>query len=191
VQRFGGPGEVANRVMVEAGIASGREPSEIVELHSYVGRFLKLKGTSLGAEDEEPFPMRLLHFRRTFVEKMFAIRSKVELLKRDKQALGSYARHYYDLYQLSLHPEVEAMLRSEEYGVIKADYDEIGRTHFPKSYFCPEGMSFAHSDALYPSAELSAAIGQEYEAQCKMLCYGSYPSWADVQARFVGMRQLL
>ncbi|MSV29013.1 MAG: hypothetical protein EXQ52_09755 [Bryobacterales bacterium] len=27
--------------------------------------------------------MRLLHFRRTFVEKMFAIHGKVELLKRD------------------------------------------------------------------------------------------------------------
>ena len=37
-QRFGGPGEVANRVLVEAGTASGREPSEVVELRSYVER---------------------------------------------------------------------------------------------------------------------------------------------------------
>ncbi len=29
---------------------------------------------------------------------MFAIHSKVELFKRDKKALGSYARHYYDLF---------------------------------------------------------------------------------------------
>jgi hypothetical protein len=63
--------------------------------------------------------MRLLHFRRTFVEKMFAIHGKVELLKRDGRALGSYARHYYDLYCLAARDEVIAMLKSAEYAAIK------------------------------------------------------------------------
>ena len=75
-QRFGGPGEVANRVLLEAGTASGREPTAVVELSSYIGQFLKSKGLSLGAEDEGSFSLRLLHFRRTFVEKMFAIHAK-------------------------------------------------------------------------------------------------------------------
>jgi len=190
-QRFGGPGEVANRVLVEAGTASGREPSEVVELRSYVSAFLSEQGKSLGTEDESPFSMRLLHFRRTFVEKMFAIHSKVELLKRNRQPLGSYARHYYDLFQLSRLPEVDAMLRSEEYGAIKADYDQISKTHFPASYFFPEGMRFAGSDALFPPSELAATIGAEYEGQCKMLCYGPYPTWAEVQACFLELRDLL
>lgn len=34
-QRFGGPGAVVNRVLIEAGTASGREPIIVVELHSY------------------------------------------------------------------------------------------------------------------------------------------------------------
>ncbi len=190
-QRFGGPGEVANRVLLEAGTASGREPSTIVELRSYLGQYLDEKKQSLGAEDEAPFSLRLLHFRRTFVEKMFAIHGKVELLKRDKQPLGSYARHYYDLFQLSGNPEVGTMLRSEEYAAIKTDYDNISRAHFPRSYFVPEGMSFAHSDALFPPPELGLIIGREYEAQCRMLCYGDYPSWADAQARFLEIRGLL
>jgi len=149
-QRFGGPGEVANRVLLEAGTASGREPSAIVELHSYLGKYLEETKQSLDVEDEGPFSLRLLHFRRTFVEKMFAIHGKVELLKRDKQSLGSYARHYYDLYQLSGHAEVGTMLRSAEYIAIKTDYDQISRAHFPRSYFFPERMSFARSDALFP-----------------------------------------
>jgi predicted nucleotidyltransferase component of viral defense system len=190
-QRFGGPGEVANRVLVEAGTASGREPSAVVELRSYVSDFLREKATSLGTEDEGPFSMRLLHFRRTFVEKMFAIHSKVELLRRNKQPLGSYARHYYDLFQLSRFPEVDAMLRSEEYGAIKADYDEISKTHFSASYFFPEDMRFANSDALFPPSELSATIGAEYESQCKILCYGPYPTWAEIQARFRELQNLL
>ncbi len=66
-QLNGGPGEVANRILLEAGAASGRQPTEVVELQSYLGMFLKESNVSFGAEDEGPFPMRLLHFRRTFV----------------------------------------------------------------------------------------------------------------------------
>lgn len=50
-QRFGGVGEVANRVLVEAGTASGRQPTVTVELSSLVGAFLEAKGASLGADD--------------------------------------------------------------------------------------------------------------------------------------------
>ena len=190
-QRFGGPGEVANRVLVEAGAASGREPAITVELRSYLGQFLQDTGLSLGAEDQASFPMRLLHFRRTFVEKMFAIHGKVELLKRDGQALGTYARHYYDLFQLAAQAEVIVMLKSSEYAAIKADYDQISRTHFPRSYFYPDGMSFSRSDALFPPADLAAVIGAEYETQCRMLCYGPYPPWVEIQARLLELRELL
>lgn len=190
-QLFGGPGEVANRVLLEAATASGREPTTVVLLRSYLGQFLEETNASLGAEDEGPFSLLLLHFRRTFVEKMFAIHSKVELLKRDKMPLGTYARHYYDLFQLSSESEVIAMLKSEEYAAIKKDYDEISRTHFPKSYFFPEGMKFAKSDALFPTGDLAKAISAEYEAQCKLLCYGPHPSWEQVHARLMEIRDLL
>ncbi len=190
-QRFGGPGEVAGHVLVESGTASGRQPTATVELRSYLGAFLTERGVSLGAEDEGGFTMLLLHFRRTFVEKLFAIHSKVELLKRDGRAIGSYARHYYDLYQLAGRPEVIAMLSSDEYGTIKADYDAISRDHFPRSYFAPENMSFSGSDALFPSEGLEANISAEYEAQCRQLCLGPYPSWRDVQARFADLKIFL
>jgi hypothetical protein len=42
-----------------------------------------LKGAGL-------FPMRLLHFRPTFVEKLFAIHAKVEMFKRDGRPIGAY-----------------------------------------------------------------------------------------------------
>jgi hypothetical protein len=190
-QRFGGPGEVANRVLLEAGTASGREPTSVIKLRSYLGQFLEETKISLGADDEGPFSLRLLHFRRTFVEKMFAIHGKVQLLKRDKTPLGTYARHYYDLFQLAGQAEVIAMLKSGEYGAMKKDYDEISRTHFEKSYFYPEGMSFAKSDALFPPSELAKTISAEYETQGKLLCYGPYPSWEEIQAKFKEIRDLL
>jgi hypothetical protein len=122
---------------------------------------------------------------------MFAIHGKVEILKRDKTPLGTYARHYYDLFQLAQQAEVIAMLKSDEYVAIKTDYDAISREYFARSYFHPEGMSFAKSDALFPAADLSKIISVEYEAQCKLLCYGPYPSWEKVQARLRKIRDLL
>jgi hypothetical protein len=190
-QRFAGTGEIRNRVFVEAGTASGREPTERIRLQSYVGQFLHETGVSLGADDEGHFEMRLLHFRRTFVEKMFAIHSKVEALKRDGRAIGGYARHYYDLYCLAERAEVAAMLGSEEYSTIKADYDSISREHFERSYVPPPGMSFATSDALFPPAELAAVLAAEFEQQCRVLCFGPFPTWDEVQARLLAIRGLL
>lgn len=210
VQRFGGTGDVPNRVFVEAGTAGGREPTDRVRIQSYVGQFLQETGVSLGADDEGPFEMRLLHFRRTFVEKMFAMHAKIDQFKQTGQgshsrtlrraapstlgrggAIGGYARHYYDLYCLAERPEVLAMLRSDEYGTIKADYDRISRAHFPKSYVAPPDMSFANSDALFPPTELRAAIAAGFEAHCRVLCFGPFPTWDQVQARMEEIRDLL
>ncbi len=190
-QRFSSPADLVGRVLLESGTASGREPTAERHLYSYLGEFLADTGQTLGAEDEGPFPMRLLHFRRTFVEKMFAIHGKIELLKRERRPIGGYARHYYDLYQLAGEPEVRAMLESPEYGAIKTDYDAISREHFSRDYAHPEGMSFARSDALFPPEELGRTIAREYERQCGILCFGAYPAWADVQARFIVLRDLL
>jgi len=191
VQKFSGVGDIRNRVFVEAGTASGREPTEQVLLQSYVGQFLAETGVSLGAEDEGSFEMRLLHFRRTFVEKMFAIHGKVEAFKSEGREIGGYARHYYDLYCLANRPEVLAMLRSDEYAAIKADYDRISREFFEKSYVPPPGMSFAKSDALFPHGDLRKAIAGGFEAQCRILCFGPFPSWNEVQARLEAVRPLL
>lgn len=191
IQRFAVAGEIRNRVFVEAGTASGREPTERVQLQSYIGQFLRATGVSLGAEDEGPFTMRLLHFRRTFVEKMFAIHAKVEAFKREGKEIGGYARHYYDLYCLAERAEVRAMRRDAEYGTIKEDYDRINRTHFVRSYVPPPDMTFARSDALFPSDELRAILAVEFEKQCQALCFGPYPSWDAVQARMEEIRGLL
>ena len=188
---FSAPGEVAPRVLLESGIASGREPTVLIELHSFLGKFLWETGNSLNASDETPFTMRLLHFRRTFVEKLFAIHKRIELLKRDGLAIGSQARHYYDLFHLAGRNEVKHMLRSEEYAKIKIDYDQISRKYFPDYYCYPEGMVFAKSDAIFPTPELSRIVEPEYEEQCNLLCYSPYPSWAEVLARFNELRDLL
>lgn len=139
-QRVGGVGEVAGTVLLESGIARGREPTETVPLRSFLSEFLADTGATLGAENEAPFTMRLLHFRRTFVEKLFAIHKKVELLKRDGVPVGPHARHYYDLYQLASREEVTAMLHTDEYAAIKNDYERVTTEFSPRALFLPGGQ---------------------------------------------------
>ncbi len=62
---------------------------------------------------------------------------------------------------------------------------------FEKSYMPPPDMSFAKSDALFPAGELSTAITPGFEAQCQVLCFGSFLSCDEVQARFEDIREML
>ncbi len=144
---------------------------------------------SLDAEDESPFSLPLLHFRRTFVEKLFAIHAKVEIFKETGEPIGGYARHYYDLWCLAQQPEVRAMLRSSEYADIKADYECVSLEAFPRGYRCPTDMSFANSDALFPSSDIASALSSAYTRQCQVLCYDHYPSWDGFLAAFRELRQ--
>jgi hypothetical protein len=126
--------------------------------------------------------MRLLHFRRTFVEKMFAIHAKIEAFKQAGTPIGGYARHYYDLFCLAERREVLAMLQSEEYADIKADCHWISLAHFSKSYVPPPEMTLARSDALFPPPELEGMIADEYMKQCRVLCFGPFPPWDNVKS---------
>ena len=191
VQQFASSGDIRNRVLLEVGTASGKEPTESVKLQSYVGKFLNETGISLGAEDEGCFEMRLLHFRRTFVEKLFAIHSKVEKFKQTGIGIGGYARHYYDLYCLAERQEVLAMLRSNEYETIKIDYDRVSQKHFEADYVAPPDMNFSKSEAIFPKGNIETALTAEFEKQCRILCFGEFPTWRQVQQRFMEIQKLL
>lgn len=191
VQRFASTGDIRNRVLVEVGTASGREPTECIKLQSYVGKFLHETGMSLGASDEGSFEMRLLHFRRTFVEKLFAIHSKVEKFKQNGIGIGGYARHYYDLFCLAERQEVLEMLSTSEYETIKIDYERVSRKHFEVDYVAPPDMSFAKSEALFPTGNLERSLATEFEKQCRILCFGEFPTWPQVQKRFMDIHDLL
>jgi len=190
-QRIGNYEGITNTILLEVGTASGKQPTETIKLQSYLSQFLNEANYNLGCDDQRSFPMTLLHFRRTFVEKMFAIHSKVETYKTQNIPIGKYARHYYDLFQLSQQSETIKMLESDEYQAIKDDYDRISRTHFGRDYLTPNQMKFCNSDALFPTSDLKKVLGDEYTQQCGLLCYGDYPAWDDVIIRFEKIKSLL
>lgn len=181
-------------VRFEPGIQSGSFPSEVVSITSLVGQNLAEHGAGLleDADDLHGFEMSLLHFRRTFVEKMFALHGKVIRLRDEGHPLGRDARHYSDLQVLAGQHEVRAMLASPEYGEIRRDYDRNSREFFSTSYRPPENLSFAESIALFPAESLRPRLEAEYEEQCQLLfASAEYPSFDEVLAGFAEIRQLL
>lgn len=179
-------------VRLEPGVQSGTFPTEMVPIASLVGQYLQEQRLGEMAEDLTGFDMKLLHYRRTFVEKMFALHGKVIRLQDDGHPLGRDARHYPDLFVLAGEQEVRAMLASPEYGEIRLDYDEKSREFFSKSYRPPQNLSFTESSALFPEAELRQQLAAEYDTQCNLLFSGGdYPPFADVLARFEEIRALL
>lgn len=181
-------------VRLEPGVQSGRQPTAGVEISSLVSDLLQARGATgdlSGIEGLDPFPMTLLHFRRTFVEKLFAIHGKVERLKADGHPLGRDARHYADIYVLAGREEVLAMLRSDEYAEIRRDYDANSRAFFPKSYRPPDGLQFNRSDALFPPAHLRELIELDYERECARLFFRPHPPFSEVLARLATIRELL
>lgn len=154
VTRFDELPGVASTVRLEPGIQSGDHPVEQRAIESLVAAFLREQGQHDLAEDLEPFAMTLLHFRRTFVEKLFTIHAKVMRLLEDGTPVARDARHYADLHALARRPEVVAMLHSDEYQEICRDYDALSSRWFPRSHRPPAGLSFRESPALFPPADL-------------------------------------
>lgn len=180
-------------VRLEPGIQSGKQPTARIKISSIVGEFLIAQGAvdELDVEGIEPFEMDLLHFRRTFVEKLFAIHGKVERLEQEGVPLGRDVRHYADLHVLASRPEVIEMLESDEYEAIRLDYDEKSRTYFPNSYRPPPDLRFTSSKALFPPDELRAQIEPGYDEECQRLFFRPYPSFGEAVERFTEIRELL
>ena len=178
-------------VLLEPGIQSGDHPTVEVDISSLAAEFLRSRGQGDIADDLTAFRMTLLHFRRTFVEKLFTIHSKVERLKAEGHPLGRDARHYADLYALAGTNEVLEMLRDDEYRAIKEDYDRTSGQFFPASHRPPPGLAFVESDALFPPAQLRKRLEPDYLRECALLFPGSHPSFDDVLERFLAIRDLL
>jgi hypothetical protein len=177
---------IAPLILLEMGTRSGNYPVQTIELGSYLVEFLQSVGENLGTEDESTFPMLLLDFRRTMIEKLFAIHGRVEQYIRDAEPLGKYTRHYYDLYCLLQKPEVLALIESDEYQKIKLDCDRVGQEHFKGD--SPSGLSFRDSPALFPSPDLEGYLQGEYVTQCRPLCYGDFPDWKEIMECFESLR---
>jgi predicted nucleotidyltransferase component of viral defense system len=184
-------GILPNRILLEIGIRSGDYPIESVQLSSFLSDFLRETDDTFGAEDESTFSMMLLHFKRTFVEKLFAIHDRVNEYQQRGKPIDQHARHYYDLYQLAQRDEIKQLLESADFRSIKQDCDRLSKSYFGKDYLPPANLNFANSLAIFPTGDLRQTVSKAYTDQCKILCYGTYPTWEEIERCFSSIRNHL
>ncbi len=182
--RFGDLPGIRPVVMAEPGIRSGDHPTEDVLLSSYASEFLAGEGVVDIADDLEPFPMTLMHFRRTYVEKLFTLHSHVTRMVETGGGLERNARHYADVHLLAQTNEVREMLGSPEFAALKADCDKTSRAFFGPAHIVPIDLSFSDSPAFFPSEMLREDLRDAYDDECSRLFFGPYPAFDDVLQGF-------
>ncbi|MCK6480073.1 MAG: nucleotidyl transferase AbiEii/AbiGii toxin family protein [Planctomycetes bacterium] len=89
-------------VLLELGVRGGPEPRETREIRSMLaGHAVGSLGEPLSAFDEfAPFPMEVLHPRRTLLEKLALLHHLACSLPESRETLFRAARHLYDIHQL-------------------------------------------------------------------------------------------
>ncbi len=178
-------------IRLEISTAAGTEPCEVRQLSSLAAEYATIAGIADIATDTESFEMRLLHFRRTFVEKLFALHSYIVRWRESGDFAERNVRHYADLHALALTPEVVKMVKSDEYSHLKSDYDTRSSNPVRRDYRRPEALSFASSEAFYPHEDMRSFLNPIYDAQCRMLFNGPYPSFDSVLGCFEELRGYL
>lgn len=173
---------IANHIFLEIGTRSGDYPIVSCSISSYVSQFLQQKQETLGTEDEMPFTMPVLHYKRTFVEKIFAIHSAIVQLEQHQKSIATQVRHYYDLYCLLGQEDIQNMLKTVEFQEIKEDVFRISKSAFSLDIdTLPENLDFSQSLAFTLSAKIENEVKKSYTKQMQQLCYGKCPSWEDVK----------
>ncbi len=179
-------------MLLEAGIQSADQPTESRQLSSLVGEMLDARNVDSGTDDRMPFEIRLLHFRRTFVEKLFTLHSRVERVIEQGKELGRDARHYYDLALLLGEPQTKSMLESDEFKVICGQYRDLTAKFYPDQIkLLPDGMNLSASSAFFPDPELRSRLSSTYVREADTLCFGTYPNFDEILEGFKGIRTLL
>jgi len=182
---------LAETIKLEAGTRAGIWPLEKRPIQSLVGITAESLGQGDVADDVTGFPMLVLDFRRTFVEKLVAVHGFVDRFVNGGAPLARDARHYADLHVLLQRDEVRALVGGAEFGAILDEQDALAKEHFKKNYV-PLPKSFRDSQALFPVQDLAEKLKKQYEDDVRPLFFGStMPSFEAVLSSFVAIKDRL
>jgi hypothetical protein len=190
--RFALPGGLPSTIQLEPGIQGGHLPNEPKQVTSYVAEALTAENADVEADDLGSFEIHVLHFSRTFIEKLFAVHGLVVRLEQQGTPLGRDARHYHDLHALAARAEVIDLLGSDECDAIRVDVDRVCQTFYSDRYVAPHRLRLADSPAILPPRGLRAQMEDDYNRECARLCYdGDYATFDAVLSRLQGLGALL
>ncbi|MHB8313310.1 MAG: nucleotidyl transferase AbiEii/AbiGii toxin family protein [Candidatus Dormibacteria bacterium] len=165
-------------ILLEIGTRGSPEPSRMCLVDSLVSRALEAAGVPTTSRPPA-FPVRTLHYRRTFVEKLFAIHQAAVRAASDDSALQRQGRHYYDLWCLWRQTDVQTYVHSDQFDRVASDVAAIGKRYWGTQHAAPDGLVFGQSPAVRPDAALEPRLAAAYAAD-RVLIFGDAPAFSEI-----------
>lgn len=155
---------VPNRVKIEAGVRSKMEPFTTAVVQSLLNEFFPNK-----VYGEEPFELRVVEARKTFIEKIFLLHEELKKPDRSKIRTERMSRHYYDL---------ERMMDTDVFEHALADstlYESIirHRSVYNKMPGIDYTLLARQTIDILPDEELLKAFVTDYERMRPEMIYGN------------------
>ena len=107
----------------------------------------------------------------TFVEKLQTVSTKFRLQQASKEFPINFMRHYYDIYSLLRHPDVQAFIGTQAY-----------RAHKAKRFRQGDNPNIAENEAFILSDPATRESYAKAYAESTALYYGAKPTFEEILA---------
>ena len=172
-------GQIRNVIVLEINSMSTPEPSEKIEIESYISKYLRKinKEEFIKNYELEPFIIETLSIKRTFVEKIFAILDYT-FEESPEIELANKIRHLYDVYKLNQKEDIREFLNSEDF------FSMASKVVVQNDFFRKRKDTIYSNSFLYNDFERINKIKEIYEKKFRNMVFGELPDFDEMKNSF-------
>lgn len=169
-------GQVSDVIVLEINSLSTPEPTEILEIESYVAKYLRKIGKEefIPQFELESFKINVLSVKRTFIEKLFAVLDYT-FEENAEVELGNKIRHLYDLHKLYQLDEIKDFLKTED------SYKMASKVVVQNDFFGKRKDTIYRNSFLYNDFERINKIESIYNTKFKGMVFGEFPDFESLK----------
>lgn len=169
-------GQVSDVIVLEINSLSIPEPTEILEIESYIAKYLRKIGKKEFIPQFElgSFKINILSVKRTFIEKLFAVLDYT-FEENAEVELGKKIRHLYDLYKLYQLDEIKDFLNTED------SYKIASKVVVQNDFFGKRKDTIYRNSFLYNDFERINKIEGVYITKFKSMVFGEFPKFDNLK----------
>lgn len=169
-------GQISNVIVLEINSMSIPEPSEKVEIESYISKYLKKinREEFIKKFELESFMVESLSIERTFVEKIFAVLDYT-FEKNPEIELGNKIRHIYDIYKLNQEERIKKFLNSDDF------FSMASKVVVQNDFFGKRKNLIYSNSFLYTNFERIDKIKEIYEKKFRNMVFGELPKFNEIK----------
>ena len=169
-------GQVSDVIVLEINSLSTPEPTETLEIESYLAKYLKKIGKEefIPTFGLESFEIEVLSVKRTFIEKVFAVLDYT-FEKNAEEELGNKIRHLYDIHKLYQLQEIQDFLNTEE------SFDMASKVVVQNDFFGKRKDTIYRNSFLYNNFDRIDGIEGIYKSRFKSMVFGEFPDFKELK----------